>query len=137
MQLDDIVESLEFLEDWDERYRFLIELGRDLAPLSDEERVEENRVDGCVSQVWLVCEDDPTNKDQLRFRADSDAHITKGLVALLVVAYSGKTPEAIQAFDSRGLFERLDLAAHLSPLRSNGLVAMDRRIRALAAARAR
>lgn len=134
--LDDIVEALDFLDDWEERYRYLIELGRGLRELAAHERTDDHRVEGCVSNVWLVAEKDGAQPDRLRFRADSDAHITKGLVALLVTAYDARTPADILAFDSGALFQKLGLDVHLSPTRSNGLHAMDRRIKAIAQAHA-
>lgn len=132
--LQDIIESFEFLEDWDERYRFIIDYGRSLEPLPATEQTEENRVDGCVSQVWLVARPDADAPGQFHFLADSDAHITKGLVAILVTAFNGMDREGILGFDEKALFQRLGLDVHLSPLRSNGLHAMVRRIKALAAA---
>ena len=129
---DDVVETFALLDDWDERYRFLIELGRERTGLPEELKTRETKVEGCVSQVWLVPE---TAADgRLSFRGDSDAHIVKGLVALLLLLYGGKTPAEILAIDARAVLGRLDLEGHLSPSRANGLFAMVRRIRALAAA---
>ncbi|TVP72777.1 MAG: SufE family protein [Gemmatimonadales bacterium] len=124
------------MPNWEDRYRFLVQLGRKLEPLDDEQKVEVNRVKGCTSNVWLVptlSDDDPPRMD---FRADSDAHIVKGLVALLLIIHGRRTPEEILELDARAILERLDLQAHLSPSRSNGLFAMVERIRELAGAAA-
>lgn len=132
----EISENLGFLEDWEDRYRYLIELGQALPPLADNEKTTESRVQGCVSQVWLLAEE--AKKDGrtiLKFRGDSDALIVKGLVAVLIALYSGETPERIAATDAIALFDRMGLREHLTSQRSNGLVAMVQRIRAEAAAR--
>lgn len=124
--IDELVEEFDFLGDWEERYRYLIELGQDMPALSDHEKTDQNRVKGCTSRVWLVI-DDASNP--FRFRADSDAHIVKGLAALLVRLYSGRSPEDIAAIDPRDVLTRIGLAEHLSPQRSNGLNSMIARIR--------
>ena len=125
--LDDLFAEFELLGDWEERYRYVIELGRELAPLSDAERSEANKVRGCASQVWLVTE--PQSTGALGFRGDSDAHIVRGLIAILLRLYSGRRPEDILAFDAKAAFERLGLAGALSAQRSNGLASMVTRIR--------
>ncbi len=135
-RLDELAETFEFLEDWEERYKYIIDLGKELPPLTAAEKTPENKVEGCVSQVWLLVEEDPERGGALRFRGDSDAHIVKGLVAVLLTLFNDRTPREILDFDARGALDRLDLAGHLSPSRSNGLFSMVRRIRALAAARA-
>ena len=109
-----------------ERYRHVIDLGKTLAPLSDDERVEANKVRGCASQVWLVTE---RVGERLVFRGDSDAHIVRGLVAILLRLYSGRAPREILAFDPKAAFARLGLAGALSQQRSNGLLSMVERIR--------
>lgn len=124
--LDALAEDFELLGDWEERYRHVIDLGRELAPLSDAEHSEENKVRGCASQVWLVTERDG---DVLNFRGDSDAHIVRGLIALLLKLYSGRTPTDILAFDAKAAFARLGLEGALSTQRSNGLASMVQRIR--------
>lgn len=130
---DDIVADFSFLDDWDERYKYLIDLGRSLAPYPEGKRDDAHKVRGCASQVWL----DVTLRDgRLQFAGDSDAHIVKGLVALLLSLYSGKTPSEILAVDAQGALAPLDLAAHLTPQRSNGLSSMIARIRAIAEAHA-
>lgn len=127
----EIAENLGFLDDWEDRYRYLIELGQALPPLSPEERSQENKVHGCVSQVWLVSEHDGPN---LRYRGESDALIVKGLVAVLIALYSGRSASEIAATDAIAIFDELGLREHLTTQRSNGLVAMVNRIRGEAAA---
>ena len=130
--LDDLAETFEFLGDWEERYRHVIDLGRDLAPLTDAERSDDNKVRGCASQVWLVTEPGPDGA--LRFRGDSDAHIVRGLIAILMDLYSGREPAKILAFDAPAAFARLGLTGALSQQRANGLASMVARIRHDAAA---
>jgi cysteine desulfuration protein SufE len=125
--LNILADEFELLGDWEERYRYVIELGRELAPLTDAERSEANKVRGCASQVWLVTE--PQGDGTLRFRGDSDAHIVRGLIAVLLRLFSGRRPEAILAYDPKAAFDRLGLAGALSSQRSNGLAAMATRIR--------
>lgn len=122
----DIEENLAFLDDWEERYRYLIELGQALPPLAPEERNAANKVQGCTSQVWLVSERDG---DRLLYRGESDAMIVRGLVAVLVALYSGRPAAEIAATDAIALFDELGLREHLTTQRSNGLVAMVNRIR--------
>jgi cysteine desulfuration protein SufE len=125
--LADLMDEFEVLGDWEERYRYVIELGRELAPLAETERSETNKVRGCASQVWLVR--DPGPDGRLKFRGDSDAHIVRGLIAILMRLFSGRTPEEILAFDAPAAFARLGLTGALSQQRSNGLGAMAERIR--------
>jgi cysteine desulfuration protein SufE len=122
----DIEENLSYLDDWESRYRYIIELGEALPPLAPEERSAENRVHGCVSQVWLVSERDGS---VLRYRGESDAMIVRGLVAILIALYSGRPVADIATTDAIAIFDRLGLREHLSSQRSNGLVAMVNRIR--------
>jgi len=129
--LDELAETFEFLGDWEERYRHVIDLGRDLAPLAEAERSDVNKVRGCASQVWLVSDKD--RDGGLRFRGDSDAHIVRGLIAILMTLYSGRAPAQILAFDARAAFTRLGLTGALSQQRSNGLFSMVQRIRGDAA----
>ena len=124
--LDDLAEEFDLLGDWEERYRYVIELGGDLAPLSDAERSEANKVRGCASQVWLVTE--PQGDGTVRFRGDSDAHIVRGLIAILLRLFSERRPAEIIDFDIKAAFQRLGLAGALSTQRSNGLAAMAQRI---------
>ena len=133
MSLETLLEDFALFDDWEERYRFIIELGNGLAPLSDAEHNEANKVPGCVSQVWLITE---AQDDRLHFRGDSDAHIVRGLVAILLDLYNGKSRAEIAAFDAEGAFTQLGLSDHLTPQRSNGFYAMVQRIRNDAAAAA-
>lgn len=129
--LAEIIENFEFLDDWDDRYRYLIELGRTLEPLPDSAHNETNRVRGCASQVWLethVFKDD-AGRTRLSFLGDSDAHIVRGLVALTLAIFSGQTAETIVETDAHAIFDRLGLGAHLTPQRSNGLRSMVDRIK--------
>ena len=127
LSIDQVVADFELLDDWEDRYRYVIELGKRLSPLPDAERTEANKVRGCASQVWLVTE--PQTDRSIRFRGDSDAHIVRGLMAILLRLFSGRTAAEILAFDTRGAFDRLGLSGHLSAQRSNGLAAMAQRIR--------
>jgi cysteine desulfuration protein SufE len=130
MSFDEILADFEFLEDWEDRYRYVIELGRRLEPLPEDERSAANKVQGCVSQVWLSTKVDPNGDiPRLSFVGDSDAHIVRGLIAILFALYSGKTAEEIRAIDAPHTLGRLHLKEHLTPQRSNGLMAMVKRIR--------
>ena len=126
---NNIIDDFAFLDDWEERYKYIIDLGQRLPPLTDEERVEANKVRGCASQVWLVFERDGENANKIFFRGDSDAHIVKGLVALVVALYTDKTASQILAIDATAALAGLDLADHITPQRSNGLASMVKRIR--------
>lgn len=126
-ELEDLAAEFEVLGDWEERYRYVIDLGRELAPLTDAERSDANKVRGCASQVWLVTE--PQADGRLTFRGDSDAHIVRGLIAILLRLYSGRSADEITAFDAKAAFETLGLSGALSAQRSNGLVSMVARIR--------
>lgn len=129
--LDDIIANFDLLDEWDDRYRYLIELGRDLEPLSEEAHNDANKVRGCASQVWLEMrrEDVPAGKSILHFRGDSDAHIVRGLIAILFALYSAKPARQILDTDAAALFEKLGLREHLTPQRSNGFRSMVERIK--------
>ena len=127
----EIAENLSYLDDWEDRYRYIIELGQKLPPLADSEKNAATKVNGCVSQVWLVSERDGA---LLRYRGESDAMIVRGLAAILIALYSGRTPAEIAGTDAIAIFDALGLREHLSTQRSNGLVAMVNRIRAEARA---
>ena len=132
----DIEENLSFLDDWEERYRYIIELGQALPPLAADERTAENKVKGCISQAWLVSEE-TSGRDGgivLNYRGESDAMIVRGLVAILVALYSGRPAKEIAETEAIAIFDRLGLREHLSTQRSNGLVAMVNRIRSEAKA---
>jgi cysteine desulfuration protein SufE len=126
-ELAELAAEFEVLGDWEERYRYVIDLGRDLAPLSDAERSDANKVRGCASQVWLVTEPHPDGT--LTFRGDSDAHIVRGLIAIVLRLFSGRKAADILAFDAPAAFETLGLKGALSQQRSNGLASMVARIR--------
>jgi len=130
--IDEIVENFALLEEWDDRYRYVIELGRTLAPLPENEHIDANKVQGCASQVWLVTHVKPDGAagPVLTFDGDSDAHIVRGLIAILFALYSGKAARDIIATDALALFDRIGLRENLTPQRSNGLRAMVERIRA-------
>ena len=129
--LDEIIDNFSLLEEWDDRYRYVIELGRGLAPLSERDRSEANKVQGCASQVWLATTVRPDGQrgPVLTFSGDSDAHIVRGLIAILFAVFSGKHARDILAADAIALFERLGLREHLTPQRSNGFRSMVERIR--------
>lgn len=129
--LDEILENFEFLDDWEDRYRYVIELGRTLPDFPDEARTEENKVRGCVSQVWLTRTIAPNASGEpvITYKGDSDAHIVRGLVAIVLAVFSGQTAGRIVETDIDSLFDRIGLREHLTPQRSNGLKAMVERIR--------
>jgi cysteine desulfuration protein SufE len=127
--IDRLVEDFNLLEDWEDRYRYVIELGKSLPPLPEAERTEANKVRGCASQVWLVSEVEGGHEPVLSFRGDSDAHIVRGLIAILLAAYSGRKARDIAAADAEAMFARIGLREHLSSQRSNGLTSMVARIR--------
>jgi cysteine desulfuration protein SufE len=132
MTIDEITENFSLLDDWDDRYRYVIELGRSLPPFPEEARVEANKVQGCASQVWLTTRTQPdgAHGPVMTFLADSDAHIVRGLIAILLAVYSGKPARDILATDALAIFDELGLRENLTPQRSNGLRSMVERIRA-------
>ena len=129
--LDDIIENFSLLDEWDDRYRYVIELGRMLEPLSAEEHSAENKVQGCVSQVWLSkqIDRDANGEPRLIYLGDSDAHIVRGLVAIVLTLFSGHTPKEILSTDALALFDEFGFRDHLTPQRSNGLRSMVERIK--------
>lgn len=136
MDIDELGDTFELLGDWEERYRYLIELGRTLPPMPEAEKDEAHKVRGCMSQVWLAHSREDGPPLRLAFRGDSDAHIVKGLIALLLGLTSGKTPREILDLDIRAIFTRLGLEEHISMNRRNGFYAMVERIRQMAASEA-
>ena len=128
--IDEIRESFAFFDDWEDRYKFIIDLGRGLAPMADALKVDANIVRGCQSQVWI---DHRLQDGRLYFTLDSDAMIVRGLIAIVLAAFDGRTPQAILGYDIDALFKDLDLMRHLSPTRGNGLAALVRRMRDIAA----
>jgi cysteine desulfuration protein SufE len=131
MKIDEIIENFEFLDDWDDRYRYLIELGRELEPLPEEAHNDANKVRGCASQVWLQTsiEKGPDGAPVLNLLGDSDAHIVRGLVALTLAFFSGRPAKDIIEADAQQLFRSLGFEQHLTPQRSNGLRSMVERIK--------
>jgi cysteine desulfuration protein SufE len=131
LALAELEAEFDLLGDWEERFRYVIELGKGLSPLTDAERSDANKVRGCASQVWLVSERGPDGR--IEFRGDSDAHLVRGLIAILLRLYSGRTAEEILAIDAKAAVEQLGLPGALSTQRSNGLFSMVERIRRIAA----
>jgi cysteine desulfuration protein SufE len=131
MSIDEIIDNFSLLDEWDDRYRYVIELGRALAPLEDRERTEANKVQGCASQVWLATHVRANGNAEpvLDFEGDSDAHIVRGLIAILFAIYSGKPARDILATDAVDVFNRIGLREHLTPQRSNGFRSMVERMR--------
>ena len=137
-EFDEIVENFELFDDWEDRYRYVIELGREMAPLSEPYKTDSWKVEGCVSQVWLVpdVQRDAEGRDCLHFQGDSDAMIVRGLIAVLRALYGGRPVAEIPQIDAQAELARLGLEQHLSAQRSNGLKAMVRRLHDLARAAA-
>jgi cysteine desulfuration protein SufE len=130
MTIDEIRDNFALLDDWDDRYRYVIELGRTLTPMPESEHSAANKVQGCASQVWLSKHVDHGGTEPvLTYFGDSDAHIVRGLVAILLTLYSGRTPREILAADALSVFDELGFREHLTPQRSNGLRSMVERIR--------
>jgi cysteine desulfuration protein SufE len=129
MTIDEIINDFSVLDDWEDRYRYIIELGRKLEPLPEDERTPANKVQGCASQVWLSTHVTNNGAPRFDFKGDSDALIVHGLIALLIALYSGKTAREIESIDAESLFARLELGSHLTSQRSNGLRSMVARIR--------
>ncbi|MCB1495179.1 MAG: SufE family protein [Bauldia sp.] len=127
--IDEIAADFELLDEWEDRYRYVIELGKALPPLSDSDRIPANKVHGCASQVWLATTADSGADPRLHFRGDSDAMIVRGLVAIALSLFDGKTAGEIEATDAEAMFDRLELRAHLTTQRSNGLRALVDRIK--------
>ena len=125
MDLDEIREAFAFFDGWEDKYRFVIDLGKDLPHLDDAHKTQANLVRGCQSQVWLVTEQ---RDGRMRFAIDSDAQIVRGLIAIILTVFQDRTPDEVRAFDIEGLFAELALIKHLTPTRGNGLRAMVARI---------
>jgi cysteine desulfuration protein SufE len=131
MTIDEIRDNFALLDEWDDRYRYVIELGRMLDPMPEAEHSATNKVQGCASQVWLAkrVERDNVGAPLLKYLGDSDAHIVRGLIAILLTLYSGHTPQEILGVDAISVFDEFGFREHLTPQRSNGLRAMVERIR--------
>ncbi|MCG6971134.1 MAG: SufE family protein [Gammaproteobacteria bacterium] len=136
-ELDEIVEIFDFLGDWDQRYQYLVELGEQLEPINEQERTEDNRVKGCMSQVWVAAHCDPDNGHRIYFSGDCDTAIIKGVLALLIKLSSGKTAEDIQTLELDEVFDKLNLGEHLSPNRHVGVYAIVELMKAKALAAAK
>lgn len=126
---EEILDTLGFFDDWEERYKYIIDLGKQLEPMSDDKKTEEFLLRGCQSQVWI---DSASADGKLFFEVDSDAHIVRGLLAVVLSAYNNKAPADILAFDIDQFFAQIDLVKHLSPTRGNGLLSMVQRIKDIA-----
>jgi cysteine desulfuration protein SufE len=135
--LEQIIDDFAFLDEWEDRYRYVIELGKQLPELPEADRTADNKVQGCASQVWLVSHAQDGGADPvMRFEGDSDAHIVRGLVAIVLAVYSGKHASEIASTDAIEIFNRIGLVEHLSAQRANGLRSMVKRIREEALRRA-
>jgi cysteine desulfuration protein SufE len=130
-EIDAIISEFQLFDDWEDKYAYLIDLGKKLPVLENDYKTEANKVHGCTSQVWVIIDHKPEAPDRIFFRADSDAFIVKGLIALLLRIYSGKTSQEIKEIDIQQLFDKLELSQYLTPNRSNGFFAMVQRIRQL------
>ena len=126
----EIMDNFEFLDDWEDRYRYVIELGKELEDISAEERTATNKVQGCVSQVWLITssETDRNGEIRLYFKGDSDAHIVRGLIGIIIALFNGKTPAEILKTNLESIFEKIGLREHLTRQRSDGLTSMIKRV---------
>jgi cysteine desulfuration protein SufE len=127
--LDELLDTFEFFDDWEDKYRFIIDLGKELPGLPDVDKTEDHLIRGCQSQVWLTYE---STGEQLRFNMDSDAHIVRGLIAVVLIAIQNRNAADIQQLDIEEIFSQLDLLAHLSVTRGNGLRAMVSRVKGVA-----
>jgi cysteine desulfuration protein SufE len=127
--IDTIVEDFELLDDWEDRYKYLIELGDALVPISDSEKTGDTKVQGCVSQVWIISNHQEGDDPVITFRGDSDAHIVRGLIAIVLAIFSGKSASQITEIDESTIFDRIHLSEHITPQRSNGLRSMVKRIK--------
>ena len=134
MHIEEIIENFEFLDEWDDRYKYLIELGDQLKPFPEALQNNETKVQGCVSQVWIASRTGEGPDPLVEFIGTSDAHIVRGLVAVTLAIFSGKKASEIGHIDEQSIFNKLGLAEHITPQRSNGLRAMVARIKEIAAA---
>lgn len=129
MNIEEIIENFEFLDEWEDRYKYLIELGNKLEPFPESDRHDINKVQGCVSQVWVVTNAGEGNDPVINILGDSDAHIVRGLVAIALAIFSGKSASEILSIDETALFDRIGLSEHITPQRSNGLRSLVARIK--------
>jgi len=125
MNLETIIEDFEFFDDWEDRYKYIMDLGKSLDPLSDDDYGKTNKVDGCASQVWLIINEEEVNeKTILKLKADSDSFLVKGLLAIIISIFSGKTPSNILKINYNNELDKLNLKENISQQRSNGLTAV-------------
>lgn len=138
LTIDELVDNFSLFDDWEDRYRYIIDLGKKMDPLPEDAKVQANKVEGCMSQVWLVHDlrPGPDGEPVLVFRADSDAHIVRGLLAILLILFSGRSPREILTIDADAELARLDMDQHISPNRRNGVASVVRVIRETAASAA-
>ena len=129
MTLDELLDTFEFFDDWEDKYRFIIDIGKELSGLPDGDKTDAHLIRGCQSQVWLTYE---SSDEGLKFNMDSDAHIVRGLIAVVLIVIQNRSASEIQQLDIEGIFGQLDLLAHLSVTRGNGLRAMVSRIKEVA-----
>lgn len=130
MDIEEIIENFEFLDDWDDRYKYLIELGGMLDPMPAEDQIAANKVQGCVSQVWLTSKTGSGEPNPImHFKGASDAHIVSGLVAIALAIFDGKSASQVLATDEKAIFDRINLSEHITPQRSNGLQSLVQRIK--------
>ena len=132
MEFAELVENFELFDDWEDRYRYIIDLGRKLPPFPDDLKTDDSKVRGCMSQVWMIPGHSADDPNKFAFAADSDAHIVKGLIAVLGILFSGQSRSAIADIDTEAAFKSLGLDQHLSPTRRNGLVSMVGKIKGYA-----
>ena len=129
MKLKEIIEDFEFIDEWDDRYKYIMDIGKSLDPMSEDDHNDKNKVDGCASQVWLITEEKNINeKSILEFKADSDSFLVKGLLAIIIAIFSMKTPEDILKIDHLAELKKLNLQENISQQRSNGLRAVISRV---------
>ncbi|MCB0327162.1 MAG: SufE family protein [Bdellovibrionales bacterium] len=131
MTIDELIENFQLFDDWEDRYKYIIELGKKLPELPEKYKTDSNKVQGCVSQVWLVINETPQKQDEIEFLADSDAFIVKGLVAILMIIYNHKSKKEIADINIEEIFTKLKLEGHISPSRRNGFFSMVQRIQSL------
>ena len=134
MDIDEIIENFEFLDDWDDRYKYLIELGNALEPFADDSQSAQNKVQGCVSQVWVTSHPEDGEDPVIHYKGTSDAHLVRGLIAIAFAIFSGKKASEIVKLNEREVYAKIDLSDHITPQRSNGLNALVARMKSDAAA---
>ena len=132
MTIEELIENFELFDDWEDRYAYLMDLGKKMPTMEETDKTDENRVKGCQATVWLKETVESTTPPTITFVADSNSQIVKGLVSMLRMMFSGKTPEEILSTDEQSVFKKMQLDRHLSPTRSTGLNAMVQKIKALA-----